>query len=388
MLGGYLIPNAGGDVAVTDLAAGYVPAQDHAWACQSPDAAGFDPGALARAVAFACEHPTSWPTDIVEVIEGGTFDPPPWNRVLGPTQPRGGPCGVVVSGGRLVAEWGDTRRPDMVFSVTKSYLGVLAGVALDAGLIGDPREPVRRASPHPALETAQNRDVSWLDLLHQSSELEVELWGIPDTVDRNRQLSPQEDGSRFDRPHQLQRPGAYWDYNDIRVNFLCLALTRLFGRPLGDVWQDAVFGPLSATPGWHWWGLHGSDTEVDGRQVACAVGGGHWGGGLVTSARHDARLGLLVSRRGRWGERQIVSPGWIDAMLRPCPLNPVYGALWWLNTDRMLHRAASAGSVFAFGVGMNAVWVDPAIDLVVVTRWIERTAFDCFVTMLADSRHG
>ncbi len=202
-------------------------------------------------------------------------------------------------------------------------------------------------------------------------------------MDRNRQLSPQEDGSRFDRPHQLRRPGTYWDYNDIRVNFLCLALTRLFGRPLGDVWQEAVFGPLAAAPGWHWWGLRDSHVEIDGNNVPCVVGGG-----LVTSARHDARLGLLVARRGMWGERQIVSPNWMDAMLRPCPLNQVYGALWWLNTENVLHRAASAGSVFAFGVGMNAVWVDAALDLVVVTRWIERAAFDTFVTMLAGSRHG
>ena len=70
---------------------------------------------------------------------------PPWNETLGPVRPRGGPNGLLLRGGEIVAEWGDTARADMTFSVAKSYLSILAGLAWDRGLIADPHEKV---SPH------------------------------------------------------------------------------------------------------------------------------------------------------------------------------------------------------------------------------------------------
>lgn len=320
-------------------------------------------GVIRRALA----HETNWPRDLRSVIEGGAFDPPPWNVVLGPTTRRGGPAGLVLGQGRILAAWGDTDRADMAFSVTKGYLALVAGVAVGDGLVADPTRPVAALVNHPAFASPRNRAVTWLQLLQQTSEWEGELWGIPDAVDRNRQLSPDEDGSRFSQPHELRPPGTWWDYNDVRVNALCLALTLLFRRPLGDVLGERLLGPMGAPDGWRWQGLDGGGGVV--------VGGGHWGGGLVTSAAHDALLGRLVLQRGAWGGRQLVPAAWIDRMLAPSPLNPLYGCLWWLNTGRRLYPTAPASSVFALGVGLNAVWVEPAAGLVAVARWIDEPAF-------------
>jgi hypothetical protein len=87
---------------------------------------------------------TSWPTDILPFLEAGFFEPPPFNELLGPTEPRGRPNGLLLRGGRLVARWGDTRRVDMTFSVAKSYLSLIAGLAVMDGLIRDLDEPVSR----------------------------------------------------------------------------------------------------------------------------------------------------------------------------------------------------------------------------------------------------
>jgi hypothetical protein len=57
------------------------------------------------------------------------FEPPPWNELLGHVRPRGGPAGLVVRGGRIVAEWGDTHRPDVTFSVAKSFVSTCVGLA-------------------------------------------------------------------------------------------------------------------------------------------------------------------------------------------------------------------------------------------------------------------
>lgn len=63
-------------------------------------------------------------------------------------------------------------------------------------------------------------------------------------------------------------------------------------------------------------------------------------------------------------------------LLTPCALKPVYGYMWWLNTDAAMYPSAPATGFAAVGAGSNVVWVDPASDVVVVTRWIAKDAVD------------
>src|SRR6266542_1222497 len=121
----------------------YFPLPDGApWEVVRPEAAGFDPTRLVPVVAAVSRSEISWPTDIGPFLEAGFFEPPPSNELLGPTQPRGRPNGLILRGGRIVARWGDTRRVDMTFSVAKSYLSLIAGIAVMDGLIRDLDEPV------------------------------------------------------------------------------------------------------------------------------------------------------------------------------------------------------------------------------------------------------
>ena len=339
---------------------------------------------LASAAAVAEAHPSPWPRDIRVVIEGCTFDPPPWNVVIGNVRDRGEPSGRIVVGGRLLVEWGDTGRVDMAFSVTKSYIGLLAAVALDRGLLAGFDEPVSRRVTHPAFASARNATVTWRQLLDQTSEWSGILFGLPDTVDRDRQLAPTDDPARFDSATPLQAPGSYWDYNDGRVNALCLALTLLFDAPLPEVLAglDPAFGPDTGV--WDGWGER-TTIALPARLVEVVVGGGHWGGGLSGTVDRHAALGRLVLGRGLLDGRRLVSGEVLDALLTPCPLQPVYGGLWWLNTGRRLHPRASTRAVFALGIGTTTIWVEPDHDLVAVARWITPEGFAAFVAAVAEA---
>ena len=88
----------------------------------------------------------------------------------------------------IVAEWGDTARVDMTFSVAKSYLSMLAGLAVDRGLIRDLDEPVHDHGLDDGFDSAQNRSITWRHLLQQTSEWQGTLWGKPDSIDHNRNL--------------------------------------------------------------------------------------------------------------------------------------------------------------------------------------------------------
>src|SRR3546814_19908612 len=83
-----------------------------------------DPAKLDAATAFAAKDAeTLWPMDLKDGLNSARDqnEPLPWGEVLGPTKPRGKPNGVILRGGRIVAEWGDTGRVALTFSIPKSY---------------------------------------------------------------------------------------------------------------------------------------------------------------------------------------------------------------------------------------------------------------------------
>ena len=94
---------------------------------------------LKEAIAFAKVQRSKWPKSMKMpdgqfVMTYNSGEKAPDNEVLGPVTPRGGHAGIVYRGGKLLAEWGDATA-DMTFSVAKSYLALLAGLALGDGLI-------------------------------------------------------------------------------------------------------------------------------------------------------------------------------------------------------------------------------------------------------------
>jgi len=85
---------------------------------------------------------------------------------------------------------------------------------------------------------------------------------------------------------------------------------------------------------------------------------------------------------GAWQGRQMLPRGWTDELVKPCPVAPFYGLMWWLNTNKRQFAAASEKSYFALGWGSHIVWIDPDNDLVVVLRWIDRKQAPGFVERL------
>jgi len=355
----------------------FPPAHTAPWPRQSPAEAGFDPAKLAAATDLALAHETPWPRDLRTHLESGYFEAPPDNEVLGPVEPRGGPNGLILRGGAWVAEWGDTRQRDYTFSVAKSYLSLCAGLAFDDGLIADLDETVGTTVRDGGFDSAQNAPVTWRHLLTNTSEWEGELFGKADRIDRNRALASEGRGAKGQRA--LQAPGSYWEYNDVRVNRLSLAVLRRVGRSLPELFAERIMRPIGASDDWTWRGYRTSVVDVDGKQIESVVGGTHWGGGVRIHAEDQARIGLLMANRGNWNGAQLVSENWADLSLAPCPLNRSYGFLWWLNTHRARMPSAPASSFFAVGAGGNITWVDPEHDIVAVARWLDPAAQNAFI---------
>jgi len=378
------------------MAETYVPPADgQAWARLAPAEAGFDAAKLADAVAFAEANETKWLRDVRSQLETGTFEPPPDNFLFGPVANRSGPNGLILRGGKIVASWGNTRAVDMTFSVAKSYLSILAGIAVADGLIRDLDERVGRTVDDGGFEGPHNGAITWRHMLHQTSEWEGTLFGKADQIDRNRTLATEFAGQpnmQKGDARPLRDPGSFWEYNDVRVNRLSLALLRRFGRALPEVFAERVMGPIGASGEWRWTGYSNSFVLAGGRNVRSVSGGGHWGGGVFIHAEDQARVGLMMARRGAWGGQQVVAQEWVAQSLVPCAIKPDYGFLWWLNTPLKTGRgpkpSAPADSYWATGAGGNFTWVDPTNDIVAVLRWHDPAQLDGWIARVLGALRG
>ena len=363
----------------------YFPDTDPTWSMVAPEDVGLNSENIKIAVDFAKEHESSWPMQIQNngAIPSLTeIESPPFNSILGPIEPRGRANGIILKEGRIAARWGDITRPDMTFSVAKSYLSILTGIAISDGLIEGVDKLVKCSVPEPLFASYQNARITWRHLLHQTSEWEGTLFDKPDLIDRNRQVGPEADNTSKGTYRELQKPGSYWEYNDVRVNLLSLCLLHIFKTPLPEILKIRIMDPIGASNTWTWHGYENSFVEIAGHQLQSVPGGTHWGGGIHINTLDQARFGLMVHQRGSWKDRQLLQSKWFDALRTPCPIRPEYGYLWWLNTDCGEWPEVSDSSYAAVGAGTNIIWISPEDDIVVVARWIEQRAVAKFLRLL------
>lgn len=376
----------------------YFPAAGDNWERRTPEQSRMDAAKLKEAVDFAVANESKSPRNL-ELAHYQTFGREPFGESIGAFKERGAPSGIVLRNGYIVAEWGDTNRVDMTFSVTKSFLSTVVGLAYDRKMIRNLNDKVQDyAAPtlvynlnqkfdnaeqfgKPRLldlfDTEHNRTITWDSLLRQTSDWAGTLWGKPDWADR-----PDKDPNLWlDR--KRSEPGAVYEYNDVRVNVLALAALNVWRQPLPEVLKENVMNPISASNAWRWLGYENSFVVIDGRIVQSVSGGGHWGGGMFISARDLARFGLLTANNGKWRDRQIISPEWIKLARTPTAAQPTYGFMnWFLNTDKKLYPNAPATAFAHVGNGTNIIYIDSEHDLVIVARWIENNKIDEFIAKI------
>ena len=373
------------------------------WEHRSSVSLGMDSTKLGLAARYAIDHETRAPRDLRKAHYESSFGREPFGYPAGPLNERGPATGIIIYKGYVVAEWGDPDRSDLTFSMAKSFLSSTAGMAFDSGLIRSVSDKVYPYIPpiipydplgnygdrandltKPALidlfSSAHNREISWDDMLRQTSDWEGTLWGKPDWADR-----PSDTPSTW-MNRRLNKPGTVYEYNDTRVNVLALALLNIWRKPLPMVLKERLMDPIGASNSWRWTGYNNSWVVLDGQAVQSVSGGSHWGGGLFINAWDQARFAYLTLRNGKWKDKQLLSEAWLKMARTPTVPEPGYGFMnFFLNTGRKQFPAAPESAFAHIGAGENLAYVDPENDLVVIARWIDPKAEDEFIRLVLQS---
>jgi CubicO group peptidase (beta-lactamase class C family) len=329
------------------------------WAHKTPAEVGMDAAKLEAAVKFAEARETNWPRDFStqEKIFGTLLGPIPKSRA--------GTNGVIVRHGYIVAEFGDTSNVAPTYSVAKSMLATVAGVAVRERLITNLSAPVGLQVKDGGYDAPQNAKVTWKNHLQQVTEWQGEMWGKKHDFVGTVAFG---DGER--KPRELSEPGTFYEYNDVRINRFSLSMLRMFKKPIPEVFRDEVMNVIGASNTWQWIPYNNSYADVDGKKLPSVSGGTRWGGGVWINALDMARFGYLWLRGGKWGNKQIIPPAYVKEALTAggAKNSPDYGYLWWLNTKGGA-KTLPTSSFQAQGAGSNTIFVSPDHDLVIVWRW-------------------
>jgi CubicO group peptidase (beta-lactamase class C family) len=367
-------------VVVTIAQQPYYP--DAVWQKKNPSELKINKVLLDSAVSFAMNNDNKVERDLrIALLKSYAREPD--YKIIGPTKPRGGPAGLIIKNGYIVAQWGDVDRVDMTFSTTKSYLSTVAGLAIDNGLIKNVHDKVGQYVWDNSFEGAHNSSITWDHLLTQSSDWSGTLFGLNDWADR----PPKEGGLDDWKNRKLNEPGTVYKYNDVRVNLLAYSLLQVWRKPLPVVLKEKIMDPIGASTTWRWYGYENSFVNMDGQMVQSVSGGGHHGGGIFISAVDHARFGLLFLRNGKWKNQQLISANWVNAIQQPSTAFKSYGYLWWLNTNQEQIKGLSSSIYYAAGYGGNYIIIDKEHDMVIVTRWLDDAKLSDFMKLIVQANN-
>lgn len=268
----------------------------------------------------------------------------------------GGGSGIILYGGSQVLSWGDLKKRYDLKSTTKS-IGVTAlGLALADGRM---KLIDKAVGLHPsfAIPPDSNPQTGWIDsitLFHLATQT-----------------------AGFEKPggytQLVFEPGTKWNYSDGGPNWLAECITLAYHRDLNDLLFERVFTPIGITPDDLVWRNNSYRPHaIDG------IARREFGSGISANVDAMARIGLLYLGRGKWNDRHILPPDFVDlvrttpAELKGLPtLIPQeydsaanhYGLLWWNNADGTI-AAVPKDAYWSWGLYDSLIVVIPSRNLV------------------------
>ncbi len=259
---------------------------------------------------------------------------------------------VVARGACVVFEYyrrgitAETRSP--IYSVTKSVLSILVGIAIDKGNLrldekmSELLPEASEANIDPLVREIRVRDLLTMTAGFAPNAAAEADAKIDDATARTWRLL-------LDRPMR-DPPGSRFSYDTSEQNLLSIALTRAIKQDARRFAQRNLFGPLHIE-NYDW------TVDADGHLIGATS--------LFLTARDMAKIGVLYLQQGRWGESQIVSAAFVrNSTTKQSeggpPSNTAYGYFWWISKT-----STGEDAFFAAGQNDQLVYVVPRRDLVV-----------------------
>ena len=258
---------------------------------------------------------------------------------------------VIVTGGRIVASFGDPGRTFHVHSIRKALMSAIVGQHIGSG--------PGKISLSDTLRDLDIDDSPPLTALQKTATVRHLLKGVSGI---NRPAAA-EGGLTAEKDRLLGKgentPGTKWAYNNWDYNALTTIFERRAGLTVAEAFLNGIARPAGMQDFTRDAVRYREEPEISRHRTA----------EFTMSTRDLVRFGRLYLDRGRIDGRQVVPAEWIDRIngdMTPTGRNDLrwgHGYLWWVpGPDTGLPK----GTYWAWGLGNQAVFVIPAWDTVIV----------------------
>jgi CubicO group peptidase (beta-lactamase class C family) len=253
---------------------------------------------------------------------------------------------IVIQDGAVLYERyfnGDNRSSIQTsFSVAKSYLSALVGIAAEDGLLSL-NDPITKHIPELLDRDRRFSRITVEHLISMSSGLRYVENSMPWGDAAQTYYAADLRELALEDTEILEPPGVTWLYNNYNPLLLGMILERTTGMKVAEYLEQKLWRPLGSEFAASW----SLDSERSGFEKMES--------GLNARAIDFARLGVLYANGGQWEGQEIVPRDWVEASTGAQAI-AYYGYWWWVEP----------GGVFlARGNHGQLVYVDPASDLVI-----------------------
>ncbi|MCJ7451649.1 MAG: beta-lactamase family protein [Steroidobacteraceae bacterium] len=282
---------------------------------------------------------------------------------------------LVVQGGRVIAEHYSNEMngssAHLLNSVTKSFVGMLAGIAVEHGQL-DPSSLVTRYLPE--LDNAAWRGTTVRHLLDMTAAARyaedyanpsTDFWMEAAVVGWRAELvTPETPQSLLDYARSLagqdMENGSRFQYRSVATNVLGLVIERAMAAPLATLLETGIWSMLATA--------HDAAIVVDG------TGFPYVAAGMNATARDLANFGVMMINDGTLGGRQVIPAAWIADTVRgdsnsvECFARGNYGSFMpgWHYRNQVWVASRDPALMLAIGIHGQFVYMDKARDLVIV----------------------
>jgi CubicO group peptidase (beta-lactamase class C family) len=228
------------------------------------------------------------------------------------------------------------------FSVAKSYLSALVGIAIEEGLLSLD-DPITEHIPELLDRDQRFSRITVEHLISMSSGLRYVESNLPWGDDAQTYYAADLRELALEDTEIVEAPGKTWLYNNYNPLLLGMILERATGMTVAEYLEQKLWRPLGSefTASWS------LDSESSGFEKMES--------GLNARAIDFARLGVLYANGGEWEGQEIVPRDWVETSTGAQAIG-YYGYWWWVEP----------GGVFlARGNHGQLVYVDPSRDLVI-----------------------
>ncbi|MGD9138428.1 MAG: serine hydrolase [Desulfobacterales bacterium] len=302
-------------------------------------------------------------------------------EVLATTDTRGL---VVLHKGRLVTEWYgggyEGNLPHIIFSVSKSLTGAMAGILVDKGQL-DPNRPVVAYIPEAEGSAYGDCTVRHVLDMTVSSSFEEEYVDLSGDYGRYRRatlwdppLASEEPGTLHDMLARLapapEPHGLVFKYLSPNSDMLGWLLERAAGQDFASLFSADVWKPMGA--------------ESDAYVTVDAGGSPRTAGGICVLPRDLARFGEMMRLGGNdilpfWWVEDIRNNGNSDAWRKGefADLFPKgrYRSKWY-------QTGLASGAFCAIGIHGQWLWIDPLHEVVIAKVSAQAEPVDDDIDML------